>query len=282
MSAKIDLSDKTDISEFSRLVEIMAKLRDPETGCPWDVEQDFRSIRNFTIEEAYEVADAIEREDYEDLCSELGDLLLQPVFHAQIASETQLFDISDVIASINEKLIRRHPHIFASKDDLSSDGVLDQWEKIKSEERAKRAKKRGDAGPVSILEDVPTTLPALARGEKLAKRAAKIGFDWPDVSGALDMCREELDEVEQEVVAADKGKLHEEIGDLLFAVTSLARKTGVSPEAAMRDANAKFIRRFEHIEKRCAENKIDLSKAGLDQLQVFWDEIKLEEKCRPK
>lgn len=278
----MNVNSKTDISEFSRLVEIMAKLRDPETGCPWDVEQDFRSIRNFTIEEAYEVADAIEREDYEDLCSELGDLLLQPVFHAQIASETQLFDISDVISSINEKLIRRHPHIFANQDDLSSDGVLNQWEKIKSEERAQRAKKRGETGPPSILGDVPTTLPALARGEKLAKRAAKIGFDWPDLSGALDKCREELDEVEQEIASADKAKLHEEIGDLLFAVSSLAQNAGISPEAAMRDANAKFIRRFEHIEQRCLADQIDISEAGLDKLQTFWDEIKQQEKCRLK
>ena len=276
------MSDKSDISEFSRLVEIMAKLRDPETGCPWDVEQDFRSIRNFTIEEAYEVADAIEREDYEDLCSELGDLLLQPVFHAQIASEAQLFDISDVIASINEKLIRRHPHVFANKNDLSSEGVLDQWEQIKGEERLNRAKKRGDSAQPSILADVPSTLPALARGEKLAKRAAKIGFDWPDVSGALEKCKEELNEAEQEIAAGNKAKLHEEIGDLLFAVTSLARKAGVSPEAAMRDANAKFIRRFEHIEMRCLQNNIDISQAGMDQLQAYWDEIKSDENRHSK
>ena len=264
--------------EFSRLIEIMSKLRDPESGCPWDVEQDFRSIRHFTIEEAYEVADAIEREDYDDLCSELGDLILQPVFHAQMAVEAKHFSIEDVVRGINEKLIRRHPHIFASHNQLSSGAVLDQWEQIKVQERAERAKKRGNEAVPSILADVPSALPALLRAEKLVKRVAKIGFDWPTADGALAKCREELDEVQLEIEAQNSKNLHQEIGDLLFAVTSLARKVGVAPEAALSDANAKFVRRFSYVEKRCQQENIVLENAGLDILQEFWEEIRASDK----
>ncbi len=264
--------------DFSTLVEIMAVLRDPETGCPWDVEQDFKSIRHFTIEEAYEVADAIERDDFDDLCAELGDLLLQPVFHAQMASEVNYFDIGDVIEGICEKLIRRHPHIFDSENNLNSGAVLDQWEEIKTEERKKRALKRGEAKVPSLLDDVPKALPSLLRAEKLSKRAAKVGFDWPDTQGVLAKCREELNEVEVEMARGNSGRTHEEIGDLLFAVANLARKAGVSPEAALSDANAKFVHRFEYVEQRCADEDIDPAQAGLDRLQLYWDEIRNKEK----
>ncbi|HHB82687.1 MAG TPA: nucleoside triphosphate pyrophosphohydrolase [Devosia sp.] len=264
--------------EFAGLVEIMARLRDPENGCPWDIEQDFASIRHFTIEEAYEVADAIERKDYDDLCSELGDLLLQPVFHAQMASEAKLFDIEDVIRGINEKLIRRHPHIFDSKNELSSGDVLDQWENIKKDERKSRALKRGVETGEGLLDDIAGALPALMRAEKLARRVAKVGFDWPEASGALEKCREELAEVEDEMATGDKEKIQGEIGDLLFSVANLARKCGVSPEAALSEANAKFVRRFAHVEARCAQNNIALERAGLDTLQEFWDEVRVLDK----
>lgn len=264
--------------EFKRLVEIMEKLRDPKTGCPWDIEQDFRSIRHFTIEEAYEVSDAIEREDYDDLCSELGDLILQPVFHAQMASEAKHFEIEDVVRGINQKLIRRHPHIFDQQNQMSSGAVLSQWEEIKVAERAQRAKKRGEDAIPSILEDVPSALPALLRSEKLAKRVAKIGFDWPDISGALAKCREELEEVEVEIGTGNDAGTHQEIGDLLFAVASLARKAGIAPEAALSDANAKFVRRFSYVEARCRQDDVQISGAGLDVLQTYWDEIRASDK----
>ncbi len=262
---------------FADLVEIMSALRDPETGCPWDVEQDFRSIRHFTIEEAYEVADAIERDDFDDLCSELGDLLLQPVFHAQMAREKNLFDIGDVIFRITEKLIRRHPHIFEQGNDLNSGRVLEQWEEIKASEREEKAKRAGQTPP-SLLADVPRALPSLSRAEKLSKRAARAGFDWPDLKGVLKKCREELDEVETEINARDHQRLHDEMGDLLFAVVSLARKSGVSPEAALSDANDKFCRRFEYVEKRCLDQDLEPQRAGLGLLQHFWDEIRQSEK----
>jgi len=272
--------------EFSALVDIMAALRDPETGCPWDVEQDFRSIRHFTIEEAYEVADAIERNDFDDLCTELGDLLLQPVFHAQMATEEKLFDIGDVIYSITDKLIRRHPHIFDKDNQLSAEQVLNQWEDIKALERNKKAQKgnntAGQKPPVqealSLLHDVPKPLPALARAEKLSKRVAKVGFDWPDIDGVLHKIREELDEVEVEIKARNQAKTHDEIGDLLFAIVSLARKSKVSPEAALSDANAKFTRRFQYVEKRCTDQNIAITDAGIEQLQKFWEEIRESDK----
>ncbi len=270
------------------MVDIMTALRDPETGCPWDVEQDFRSIRHFTIEEAYEVADAIERNDFDDLCTELGDLLLQPVFHAQMAREEKLFDIGDVIYAITDKLIRRHPHIFAKDNQLSAEEVLDQWENIKAGEREKKAQKElkstGDKPSgqelLSLLDDVPKTLPALARAEKLTKRVAKVGFDWPDIDGVLLKIREELAEVEVEIKAQNQAKTHDEIGDLLFAVVSLARKSKVSPEAALSDANAKFTRRFQHVEKRCSDENIAIADAGIEQLQEFWEEIRKSDKAQ--
>ncbi len=265
-------------AEFNRLIEIMAQLRDPKTGCPWDIEQDFRSIRHFTIEEAYEVSDAIEREDYEDLCSELGDLILQPVFHAQMAAEAQHFEIEDVVRGINQKLIRRHPHIFDMQNQMSSDGVLSQWEDIKTAERAQRSSKRGEKAVPSILEDVPSALPALLRAEKLAKRVSKIGFDWPDISGALAKIREELNEVEVEIERGNTAAIHQEIGDLLFAVASLARKAGVAPEAALSDANSKFVRRFSYVETRCSQEGVEVADAGLDKLQAYWDEIRASDK----
>lgn len=264
--------------DISRLIEIMAALRNPVGGCAWDLEQDFRSIRNYTIEEAYEVADAIEREDFADLREELGDLLLQPIFHAQMAKEAGHFDIGDVVYAITEKLIRRHPHVFG---DVVADGASDaqdRWEAIKVKERAAKAGRKGDAEP-SVLDDVPQVLPALARAEKLTKRAAKVGFDWPDLPAVRTKIEEELAEVAEVENAGDHAALEEEIGDLLFAVANLARKAGVDPEAALRNANSKFTRRFHYVEARCREDSIDPADAGLKRLDGYWNEIRARDKA---
>lgn len=266
--------------DLSRLLEIMAALRDPKSGCPWDLEQDFRSIRHFTIEEAYEVADAIEREDFEDLRDELGDLILQPVYHAQMAAEQDLFDIGDVIYAVTEKLIRRHPHVFGDDDPGTSVSTEVRWESIKAQERAQKAERRGRECVPSLLDDVPSGLPALARASKLAKRAARVGFDWPDTGSVLDKCREELDETAEAITAGDADATREEIGDLLFAVANLARHAGLDPEAALRDANAKFVRRFEYVEARCRDDGVAIEAAGLDRLDGYWNEVRARDKAR--
>jgi len=262
--------------DISRLIEIMARLRDPQTGCPWDLEQNFSTIRHYTIEEAYEVADAIERQDYEDLRDELGDLLLQPVYHAQMASEAGLFDIGDVIEAVTTKLIRRHPHVFGEAAARDAGGAKARWEEIKADERAQKAAQRPDTVP-SILDDVAHNLPALARAEKLAKRAARVGFDWPDQAAVTAKVREELDEVA--AAGTDKAALHEEIGDLLFSVANLARHLGVDAEAALRDANLKFTRRFAHVEARARQDGVALEAAGLDRLDFYWNEIRAADKA---
>lgn len=264
--------------DLSTLLEIMARLRDPVSGCPWDIEQDFRTIRHYTIEEAYEVADAIEREDYEDLRDELGDLILQPVYHAQMASEAGLFDIGDVIHSVTEKLIRRHPHVFGDDDPGNAVSTEKRWENIKAAERARKAERRGVDKPPSLLDDVPVGLPALARAGKLTKRAARVGFDWPDTQSVLAKVREELDEVEDALEDGSAQQQAEEIGDLLFAVANLARHAGVDAEPALRDANAKFVRRFEHVEARCREDGIEIGEAGLARLDGYWNEIRAADK----
>ena len=264
--------------DITRLVEIMAALRDPDTGCPWDLEQDFSSIRHYPIEEAYEVSDAIERQDWADLREELGDLLFQPIFHAQMASEAGYFDIGDVIYSITEKLIRRHPHVFG--EEAAADAALakGQWEAIKLEERTAKAARKGNETP-SLLDDVPNALPALVRAEKLTKRAAKVGFDWPDLASVKAKVDEELAEVMEAQATGNTSAVHEEIGDLLFAVANLARKAGVDPEAALRDANFKFTRRFHHVEARCREDGIEPANAGLDRLDGYWNEIRAADKA---
>jgi len=264
--------------DISRLIEIMAALRDPDGGCPWDLEQDFSSIRHYTIEEAYEVADAIERQDFGDLREELGDLLLQPIYHAQMASEAGHFDIGDVIYGITEKLIRRHPHVFGQDAAQGAAMAKGRWEAIKVEERAAKAARNGDATP-SLLDDVPQVLPALARAEKLTKRAAKVGFDWPDFASVQAKVAEELAEVAEAKTSGDQAALHEEIGDLLFAVANLARQAGVDAEGALRDANFKFTRRFHHVEARCREDGIEPRDAGLERLDGYWNEIRAADKA---
>lgn len=262
--------------DLSRLLEIMAALRNPDGGCPWDIEQDFASISNYTIEEAYEVADAIERKDFADLREELGDLLLQPVYHAQMASEQGLFDIGDVIYAITEKLIRRHPHVFGEEAARNAGGAKAKWDEVKAEERAKKAARKQAA--TSLLDDVPNVLPALMRAEKLSRRAASVQFDWPDWRETLAKVREELDEVEQAAEANEKAKVQEELGDLLFAAANLARKLGIEPEAALRDANAKFTRRFRYVEQRALEDTVPLAEAGLERLDGYWNEIRAKER----
>jgi ATP diphosphatase len=263
--------------DLSRLVEIMAALRNPVGGCPWDLEQDFSSIRHYTIEEAYEVADAIERGDFDDLRDELGDLLLQPVYHAQMASERGLFDLGDVVEAITTKLIRRHPHVFGENAAQDAEAAKARWDSIKAEERAGKAKRKGDGSP-SLLDDVPHALPALARAEKLAKRAATVGFDWPDWQTTLAKVEEELAETRSAAESGDRAKTTEEVGDLLMAVANLARKLGVDPEGALRDANAKFTRRFEYVEQRAREDGVPMGEAGLDRLDGYWNEIRARER----
>lgn len=264
--------------DIYRLIEIMSALRNPVGGCPWDLEQDFSTIRHYTIEEAYEVADAIERQDFGDLREELGDLLLQPIYHAQMASEAGHFDIGDVIYGITEKLIRRHPHVFGEVKADDSDMAKGRWEAIKVEERAAKAARKGETEP-SLLDDVPNVLPALARAEKLTKRAAKVGFDWPDFAAVKEKVDEELSEVAEAQASGDKAAVHEEIGDLLFAVANLARHAGVDAEAALRDANFKFTRRFHHVEARCREDGVEPKDAGLERLDAYWNEVRTADKA---
>lgn len=264
--------------DISRLVEIMAALRDRDGGCPWDLEQDFSTIKNYTIEEAYEVADAIDRQDFADLREELGDLLLQPIYHAQMASELGKFDIGDVIFSITEKLIRRHPHVFGEEAARSAGGAKAKWEEVKADERARKAQVKGQLSP-SLLDDVPHALPALMRAEKLTRRAAKVGFDWAHWRDAMGKVEEELGEV-RSAVESDQStaRVTEEIGDLLFAAVNLARQLGIDPEAALRDANSKFTRRFHHVEQRAREDAVPIEAAGLERLDGYWNEIRAMDK----
>lgn len=264
--------------DISRLLEIMAALRDPDGGCPWDLEQDFSTIRHYTIEEAYEVADAIERKDFNDLREELGDLLLQPVFHAQMASEAGLFDFGDVVQAITEKLIRRHPHVFGEQAARDAGGAKARWDDVKEDERARKAEAKG--AETSILDGVAHTLPALSRAEKLTKRAAKVGFDWPSWQETIGKVREELDEVQDAVEEKQpQARVAEEIGDLLFAAVNLARQLDIDPEAALRDANAKFTRRFHYVEGRARQDNVPLSDAGLERLDGYWNEIRATDKA---
>jgi nucleoside triphosphate diphosphatase len=252
-----------------RLLDIMATLRDPVRGCPWDREQDFSTIAPYTIEEAYEVADAIEKQDLAGLRDELGDLLFQVVFHAQMAAEQGLFTFDDVAAGICNKMERRHPHVFGSERVDSAAAQTEAWEALKRKERAVRTAEAG------VLADVPTSLPALTRAVKLGKRASQAGFDWPDVAGVLDKIQEELDELRVEVESgADPVRVSEEAGDLLFSVANLCRHTQQDPETALRQTNAKFERRFRHVETRLQQQGRVLADASLDEMDALWNEAK--------
>ncbi len=257
---------------IDRLLGVMAKLRDPEGGCPWDVEQTFATIAPYTIEEAYEVADAIERGDMDDLKSELGDLLFQSVFHARMAQEAGLFDFDDVAAAIADKLERRHPHVFGDETAQADDKAQKaRWEDIKAAERKARAQG-------GVLDDVPVGLPALTRAAKLTKRAGRVGFDWPSTDEVFDKLAEEIEELRVEIAAGDKDKAREELGDLLFVVANLARKLDVEPEDALRGANAKFVRRFGFIEAELAKDGRTPDQSTLEEMDRLWDAAKAAEK----
>ena len=271
--------------DIRRLIEIMAALRTPGTGCPWDLEQTFATIVPFTLEEAYEVADAIERGDFADLRDELGDLLLQVVFHARMAEEAGLFDFGGVVEAITTKLIRRHPHVFADAGDLTSDEVKALWGRVKADEKRLRAEAREAAGREpeprpSALAGAPLALPALTRALKLQEKAGKVGFDWSEARAVIAKLREEMDEIEAEIDAGEQAKAAEEVGDLLFAVANLARHLKVDPEGALRGANAKFERRFAHIEARLAAEGRAPAGASLDEMEALWNEAKRIERAR--
>lgn len=268
--------EREDAPALDRLLAIMDRLRDPDGGCAWDIEQSFTTIAPYTIEEAYEVHDAIERGHIDDLKEELGDLLFQVVFHSQMAEEAGFFRFEDVAGVIAEKMIRRHPHVFAGADPRDADSQIQAWEATKAAERAAKADK-GEEDP-SALANVPVALPALLRAEKLAKRAARVGFDWPDVSSVFDKIEEELDEVREAVAENDPAHIQEEIGDLLFAVANLARKAKIDPETALRDANAKFNRRFRAVETALTDQGSSAQQASLEEMEALWVKAKLAER----
>lgn len=262
------MSEQTD-----RLLRIMAKLRDPDGGCPWDLEQDFASIAPYTIEEAYEVADAIARGDMDELRDELGDLLLQVVFHARMAEEGGLFDYEAVAASIADKMIRRHPHVFGDETVATAKAQTGAWERQKEKERAEKAASHGHEP--SVLDGVSVALPAQTRAVKLARRAARIGFDWPDRLAVLVKLEEEIAELRQELgngAAADR--LEDELGDVLFSVANLARHLDIDPEEALRRTNAKFEHRFRHVETRLREAGRRPEDATLEEMDAYWEEAK--------
>ncbi len=253
---------------MQRLRAIMARLRDPVHGCPWDIEQTFATIAPYTIEEAYEVADAIERSDMAELQGELGDLLFQSVFHAQMAADAGLFDFDDVARAIGDKMIARHPHVFGDESNAkSADQQVSDWETVKATERAAKAK-------VGVLDDVAMGLPALMRAQKLQKRAARVGFDWNDPRAVLAKIAEEAAEVVEAMDSADPDRIEDEIGDLLFVVTNLARHLDVDAESALRRTNAKFVQRFHYIEQTLAARPSGIHGSSLEEMDALWTEAK--------
>jgi len=271
-------------NDITHLLEIMAALRTPGTGCPWDLEQDFASIAPYTLEEAYEVVDAIERGDLADLRDELGDLLLQVVFHARMAEEKGAFAFADVVEAITKKLIRRHPHVFGSTRDLSPEQVKSLWDSIKAQEKADRRVEREKMGQspeaheAGFLGGIPTALPALTRAQKLTAKAAKVGFDWPEPSQVIDKIHEELEEVKEASSTGNRDRIEDEIGDLLFSVTNLARHYGIDPERALRRTNAKFERRFRAVEEALGNQERSLDEASLEEMEQLWVAAKSAER----
>jgi len=265
--------------DISRLIEIMAALRTPKTGCPWDLEQNFATIAPYTIEEAYEVADAIARDDLADLKEELGDLLLQVVFHARMAEEQKTFDFGDVVEAITTKLIRRHPHVFGDERARDPDAVKGLWDAIKAQEKKEKQASAANGRPAaeSALAGVPVALPALTRALKLQTKAAKVGFDWNDPRAVLRKIREEADEIEQ-ALDGDPASAPGEVGDLLFAVVNLARHLGADPETVLRQTNQKFERRFSAIEQALAAQGKAPQEATLAEMDALWNAAKAREK----
>ncbi len=274
MTSGSDDPERMDRREIETLLAVMRRLRDPERGCPWDVEQTFETIAPYTIEEAYEVADAISRGNMEDLREELGDLLLQVVFHARMAEEEGHFAFPDVVQAINDKMIFRHPHVFGAEHERGrvQEGF---WERAKDAEKARKAT-AGKDEPVSVLDDVPLALPALTRAEKLQKRAARAGYDWPDAEGVLTKLNEELTELQEAVRKGDRDGMEDELGDLLFTIVNLARHLKVDPEKALRRANDKFSRRFRVAERMAQEKGHALDALSADELDALWNAAKAE------
>ncbi len=269
--------------DISRLIEIMAALRNPQTGCPWDIVQTFETIRPYTIEEAYEVSDAIERKDMDDLCDELGDLLLQVVFHARMAEEAGDFSFGDVVEAITRKMIRRHPHVFAVSGADTPDAVKLQWDEIKAEEKRERTERRAKRGisedfKTGFLGSVQRSFPALTEALKLQERAAKVGFDWSAPEPILDKIEEEIDELRVALASGDKAKVSDELGDLIFAVVNIGRHVKTDPEQALRGTNTKFRRRFNHIETTLEAAGETLEGASLERMEDIWQAAKAIER----
>lgn len=273
--------------DISRLIEIMEALRQPETGCPWDVVQTFETIKPYTIEEAYEVADAIERRDMDDLCEELGDLLLQVVFHSRIAEERGEFAFGDVVHAVTSKMIRRHPHVFAASEADTPDSVKLQWDRIKAEEKRERAARRERRGmtedfKAGFLGGVQRSQPALTEALKLQEQAARVGFDWSDPAPILDKIEEEIAELREALEEGRPEKVSDELGDLIFALVNIGRHVKADPENALRGTNTKFRRRFNHIEKSLGENGETLEEASLERMEDLWQAAKRIERALDK
>ena len=251
-----------------RLLEIMRALRDPESGCPWDIEQNFKTIAPYTVEEAYEVADAIERENWEDLKNELGDLLLQTVYHTQMAEEEELFSFNDVLNQISEKMIQRHPHVFGNENrNKTASQQVNDWESIKAEERAKK-------NQTGILDDVALNLPALVRSLKLQKRAARVGFDWPNILQVLEKIEEETKELVEAKELESQEKINEEFGDLMFSIVNLGRHLGVDSEEALKQTNRKFTNRFKFVEDSILSQGGEIKNTTLEEMETLWQQAK--------
>ena len=273
--------------DIQELIDIMVALRNPVGGCPWDIKQTFATIAPYTIEEAYEVADAIERNDLTDLKDELGDLLLQVVYHARMAEELGSFDFGDVVKAITTKLIRRHPHVFDKSRVLTPEEVKGLWNEIKAAERAEKREEKLKAGiepeqAPSLLDGIPAHLPALSRAEKLQSRASTVGFDWNNAELVLDKIREEIGEIEEAIKGGRQEEIVDEVGDLLFAVANLARHLHVDPEAGLRGTNLKFTRRFRYIEESLTAKGRSLEDATLDEMEALWIEAKTKAKAKAK
>jgi ATP diphosphatase len=270
------------------LLYLMSRLRDPKTGCPWDLKQTFKSIVPHTLEEAYEVADAIEKQDFDHLKEELGDLLFQVIFYSQMGKEENHFDFSDIVHTLVSKLVRRHPHVFPTGElrsennsqALSDDQIKGRWERIKQQERDEKAAKQPieKAGHIGLLDDIPSALPALQRAEKLQKRASTVGFDWPETLQVIDKIEEEIAELREALIEGNQAHIEDEMGDVLFAMTNLARHINVKSEIALRGTNEKFIRRFSFIETSLLKENRTLEQASLDEMEALWQVAKEFEK----
>ena len=253
--------------EINNLLQTFKKLRDPSQGCPWDKEQDFKSIASCSIEEAYEVADAIEREDFNDLKEELGDLFFQIIFHSGMAEEKKLFNFEEVVKELNDKLIRRHPHVFDKKQEMSASESLEIWEKEKKKEREKK-------NLISLMDDIPKNLPSLTRAKKIQKRAKSVGFDWQNENDVIKKIDEEIDELKRAKVSQKKEDISEEIGDLFFTLVNLSRHYNLEPEDIIRKANLKFEKRFRKMEDEANKTKVNLEDLEISELETLWQKIK--------